>query len=85
VIEDSAAELMQGLGLERDSIDRALWDLMLGSLENLRQLGIPKGITGPLVRGDRPTVERHLAAIQNAGTRDLYRELSDRLGRILRA
>lgn len=85
VIEDRAAVILRGQGLAPRVVDRALGELMLGSLENLLALGIPDGITGPLARGDRATVSDHLAALDDAGARSLYAELSERLGRLLDA
>lgn len=83
VLEDRGAAILRSQGLAPKAIDRALGDLMLGSLENLLALGIPAGITGPLVRGDRATVEAHLAVLDDEAARSLYAELSERLARLL--
>jgi predicted short-subunit dehydrogenase-like oxidoreductase (DUF2520 family) len=56
---------------------------MLGALENLIALGAPDGVTGPLARGDRATVEAHLAALDDVAARTLYAELSQRLALLL--
>lgn len=84
VLEDRGAAILRGQGLAPKAIDRALGDLMLGSLENLLALGIPLGISGPLSRGDRATVEAHLAVLDDDATRSLYADLSARLARLLR-
>ncbi|PRQ09918.1 DUF2520 domain-containing protein [Enhygromyxa salina] len=84
VLEDRGLAVLRGLGLGTDAaIERALGDLMLGSLENLLALGIPAGVTGPLARGDRATVEAHLAALDDGATRSLYAQLSERLATLL--
>jgi len=69
-----AAELLQSAGLSRaDAID-GLVSLMRSSLENVASLGPTNALTGPIVRGDIVTVQRHLDAL--AGTpeiADIYR------------
>lgn len=84
VLEDRGASVLRSQGLAPKAIDRALGDLMIGSLENLLALGIPQGISGPLARGDRATVEAHLAVLDDEATRSLYADLSERLARLLR-
>jgi predicted short-subunit dehydrogenase-like oxidoreductase (DUF2520 family) len=84
VIEERGAATLREQGLAPKAIDRALGDLMIGSLENLLALGIPLGISGPLARGDRATVEAHLSVLDDDSTRSLYAELSERLGQLLR-
>jgi nicotinate (nicotinamide) nucleotide adenylyltransferase len=84
VIEDRGAAILRSQGLAPKAIDRALGDLMIGSLENLLALGIPRGISGPLARGDRATVDAHLAVLDDEATRSLYEDLSERLARLLR-
>jgi nicotinate (nicotinamide) nucleotide adenylyltransferase len=83
VLEDRGAAILRGQGLDAGAADRALGELMLGSLENLLALGIPRGITGPLARGDRATVEAHLDALDDRSSRALYAELSERLAELL--
>jgi nicotinate (nicotinamide) nucleotide adenylyltransferase len=84
VLQDRGAAILRSQGLAPKAIDRALGELMIGSLENLLALGIPLGISGPLARGDRTTVEAHLAVLDDEATRSLYADLSDRLARLLR-
>jgi nicotinate-nucleotide adenylyltransferase len=85
VLEERGVATLRGLGLAtRETIvERALGELMLGSLENLLALGIPAGITGPLSRGDRATVDAHLAALDDDATRSLYALLSERLASLI--
>jgi nicotinate (nicotinamide) nucleotide adenylyltransferase len=84
VLEDRGAAILRSQGLPPKAIDRALGDLMIGSLENLVALGIPLGITGPLARGDRATVDAHLSVLDDEQTRSLYADLSERLAALLR-
>ena len=49
----------------------AYLDLARGSLDNVAALGAAAALTGPVRRGDRATVERHLAALP-PDERELY-------------
>jgi predicted short-subunit dehydrogenase-like oxidoreductase (DUF2520 family) len=49
----------------------AYLDLARGSLDNVAAMGPAAALTGPVRRGDRATVERHLAALP-ADERELY-------------
>ncbi len=42
----------------------ALLPLVAGTLNNIRTLGIPQALTGPIARGDAGTLEKHLAALE---------------------
>jgi predicted short-subunit dehydrogenase-like oxidoreductase (DUF2520 family) len=83
VLLDRGVTVLRGRGLDAEAVERALGELMLGALENLLALGIPTGVTGPAARGDRATVEAHLAALEDFGARGLYAELSERLMTLL--
>lgn len=83
VLLDRGVAVLSSQGLDSNECERALGELMLGALENLLALGVPEGVTGPLVRGDRATVDAHLTALEDAGARGLYAELSERLAVLL--
>ena len=83
VLLDRGVAVLRNRGLDADAAEQALGELMLGALENLLALGAPEGVTGPLARGDRATVEAHLAALEDAAARSLYAELSERLAALL--
>ncbi|HST05129.1 MAG TPA: DUF2520 domain-containing protein [Chloroflexia bacterium] len=55
-----------------------LLPLMHGTLDNLKTLGLPDALTGPIARGDAGTVARHLQALSECAplTADLYRHLA---------
>jgi predicted short-subunit dehydrogenase-like oxidoreductase (DUF2520 family) len=74
---DMATKLWQHFGVEQDSAREALLPLLQGTVNNLRRLGLPDALTGPIARGDLGTVRRHLEALE-ASAPDLllvYREL----------
>lgn len=43
----------------------ALLPLVEGTLNNIRSLGIPHALTGPIARGDAGTLQKHLAALED--------------------
>jgi len=82
VLEHASVDELARLGLDEVRARQALEQLMTGSLENLRALGIPLGITGPLARGDGAAAERHVLALHEPA-RTLYAQLSARLATLL--
>lgn len=58
-----ASQLFDQLGVAPTDALCALVPLMRTTLGNLEQLGLPDALTGPLVRGDVETVQRHLEAL----------------------
>lgn len=73
-----AAGLWQGLGCSRGEALAALLPLVEGTIANLRAVGLPAALTGPVERGDANTVAAHLAALEgiDAGAAAIYRVLS---------
>lgn len=71
-----AEKLMLDLGADKTSADNALNSLLSAMLDNLRALGVPEALTGPIVRADLGTLERHRDALQDASLRQLYRHLA---------
>lgn len=57
------------------------FELAAGALANARAHGAAHALTGPAARGDRPTLERHLAALDD-GERDLYLALAAAAARL---
>jgi predicted short-subunit dehydrogenase-like oxidoreductase (DUF2520 family) len=82
---DAATEILRASGLDENAT-RALLPLMEGTLENLREQGIEGALTGPIRRGDKETVARHLEALDKTAPNAaaLYRELGLRTVAIAR-
>jgi predicted short-subunit dehydrogenase-like oxidoreductase (DUF2520 family) len=59
-LEESAAELVEKLGIE--DARELLAPLVLRTASNWAERG-PGALTGPIARGDRATVERHRTAL----------------------
>jgi predicted short-subunit dehydrogenase-like oxidoreductase (DUF2520 family) len=72
-----AETLAESAGLDAAATRAGLLDLAEGALESVRQQGTLPALTGPIRRGDRGTVERHLAALANRlpAASKLYSEL----------
>lgn len=75
---DYAVRLLVLAGVPPGEALPALLPLLKGTLANLEAVGLPQALTGPIARGDVPTVERHLAALARApgDLLRLYRELA---------
>lgn len=63
VLADIAANLLVHTGFTGEEALAGLIPLMRGTLDNLEQVGLPKALTGPVARGDYPTVAGHLEVL----------------------
>lgn len=64
-------------GLDPATARAALAPLSQGAVTAIAEHELPEALTGPLVRGDRATLERHLAALASDDhLRELYRALA---------
>jgi len=81
-----AVELMEYAGLGHDEATRILLPLVRGALENLKSVGTPKALTGPIARGDDGTVLKHMKAMADLPPefRDIYRMLGVQTLRVAR-
>lgn len=72
-----ATGLYGRFGLSRAEAFEALFPLIRGTIKNISQVGPAPALTGPVARGDGPTLAGHLAALQEVGRQelDLYRDL----------
>ena len=82
VLFADARSTLAGQGLPVAGVDQALAVLMRSALENLLALGVPRGVTGPVARGDVAAVGRHVAALEKPAS-ELYAQLSGRLATVL--
>jgi predicted short-subunit dehydrogenase-like oxidoreductase (DUF2520 family) len=72
-----AVELLRVVGIAREVAGPALHPLFASAVENLRGGAGASALTGPIVRGDVDTVQRHLLALRaHPDTLDAYRALS---------
>ncbi|MFO0620735.1 MAG: Rossmann-like and DUF2520 domain-containing protein [Polyangia bacterium] len=76
---DVAVQLLSRIGLDRKAAATALTALTESVLLNIRQVGLPQALTGPIARGDALTVASHLDALnrQSCQVGDIYRVLAE--------
>jgi predicted short-subunit dehydrogenase-like oxidoreductase (DUF2520 family) len=65
------------LGLDSNEALRAVWPLVQGTIDNIKNNGVDDALTGPVVRGDVMTIRSHLdvLAAKAPETLPLYRAL----------
>ncbi|MBI4201766.1 MAG: DUF2520 domain-containing protein [Chloroflexi bacterium] len=68
---DAATGLWEALGMTREDGLRALLPLARGTVDTIAERGPRLGATGPIIRGDAGTVERHLEALAERATEAL--------------
>jgi len=74
-----AKRLMEQAGVPGAIAQRALLQLLRGALNNLNGEEPQDALTGPAVRGDAETIERHLHVLgDDPELQQLYRRLADR-------
>jgi len=80
----AASRALGEAGVPEEDRLAALLPLVQGTVDNLRHLGIPAALTGPISRGDADTVRLHLARLSGDG-RALYCALGQETVRLARA
>jgi predicted short-subunit dehydrogenase-like oxidoreductase (DUF2520 family) len=85
-LADIARSLLVGAGVREADAIPALVPLMTSAVRNVAEVGLPSAMTGPAVRGDVGSIERHIAALESKApdTLDLYRRLGREVLRIAR-
>lgn len=68
----AGVRLLEAAGARRREARGALQGLVEGTVRNLRRVGYPRALTGPVARGDAGTVKAHLRALRE-GFPDLLR------------
>ncbi|HEX3606855.1 MAG TPA: DUF2520 domain-containing protein [Candidatus Dormibacteraeota bacterium] len=72
-----ATSLLESAGVDPAVAGEALATLLEGAARNARRLGVRSALTGPVVRNDAETIDRHLEALRrDPDTHRLYRELA---------
>lgn len=54
---------LEDMGLDRRKAERAAGSLVRTVAENIMQIGLPKALTGPVIRGDSATVAAHRSSL----------------------
>jgi len=58
-------ELNKNAGISSKDSYKCLKPLILGTLKNIEEFGIPSALTGPIARGDKETIIKHLGEIES--------------------
>ena len=74
VVAATANRLLKQSGVSSEEAWQALLPLIEGTIKNMSQQGPENALTGPVARGDRATVAKHLAALPGDEA-SLYRAL----------
>ena len=61
----SAADMWKGMGIGEDEALSIILPLARSTLTNVSRVGIEASVTGPVVRGDVKTIQRHLEALDS--------------------
>lgn len=75
VVVAEATKILESAGWSSDEAAQALVPLVEGALANVKAHGTTAALTGPVRRGDADTVARHLAALKDPDSAQLYRML----------
>lgn len=60
---DVALKMYQVMGIDNEQAFESLAPLIYGTLKNIGEMGPEKALTGPVARGDLPTIKSHLEII----------------------
>lgn len=61
---DFGVKLLESTGIPRNMATKALMPLIVGTINNVENIGIPKALTGPIARGDLSTIIKHLTCLE---------------------
>lgn len=74
-LADLSIKTAQQAGISDEIAHRLVINLMEQTLANIKVLGPAAALTGPIVRGDQSTVDKHLMVLNNPITRRCYQSL----------
>ena len=64
VLLDTASTLLTQIDLPEERAFQALFPLVKGTLHNVKKFNIRSSLTGPVIRGERDSVKKHLEALR---------------------
>jgi len=74
-LADLSLKTAKMAGIESDIAQSLILNLMQQTLSNIRVLGPAAALTGPIVRGDEATIEKHLSVIKDATILRCYQSM----------
>ena len=81
VLASISSAILSHVGVKSDVAEKITARLMLGTAQNLGELGVLKALTGPFVRGDHKTVAAHMDVLGGlpSDLSDIYRRMFRRM------
>ncbi len=65
VLLEMAVSLLKKIDLQEEKALQILLPLMKGTLHNVKKLNIRTSLTGPVIRGDQKSIQKHLEALRH--------------------
>jgi len=65
VLLDTAVSLLKQVGLQEEEALHILLPLVKGTLHNVKKFNIRASLTGPVIRGDQKSIQKHLEVLRN--------------------
>lgn len=74
---DLGLKMMEVVGVDRREALPAMMPLIEGTFANMKKVGVPRALTGPIDRGDASTISRHMEKMKEAMPQimEIYRVL----------
>jgi predicted short-subunit dehydrogenase-like oxidoreductase (DUF2520 family) len=69
----SGFKLFKEAGFREEDIFDSIEPLIMGTLNNIKSIGIDNALTGPLARGDSKTIKNHINNINDRELNDFYK------------
>jgi len=60
-----ATKLFEHFDVSADQAVKIIMPLIQGNVNNIKNIGLPHCLTGPIARGDVGTIQKHISALQN--------------------
>ena len=77
VLMEVAVSLLKFIGIEEKQASEVVLPLIQGTLQNIKEFDLESSLTGPVIRGDQESVEKHLDALRKyPGYFEIYRSLA---------
>lgn len=64
VLLDTAVSLLKSIGFKKELAFKTVMPLVQGTLQNVKDFNIEGSLTGPVIRGDHKSIEKHLDALR---------------------
>lgn len=71
----AGSEYLTSINIKEEDAIGALMPLILGNINSISKKGFVNSLTGPVARGDKGTIEKHLAVLRE-NHKNIYKDLS---------